>query len=129
MTALGGRLGTPQILATTDSTVLYTVPTGYSAIANVSVLNRGTTAVSVKLATSDTDTPEPAEYIEWDTVIVPRGVLERTQIVMQPGRRLIISTDTIDQVAVTAYGLLTPTNVSFEGVEEVLEEQGSTTEP
>jgi hypothetical protein len=129
MTTFGGRLGTPQILATTDLTTVYTTPAGFAAIATLSLTNRTVEALKIRVATSDSEDPADAEFIEWDTVIVPRGVFERTQIVLQPGRRIMVSTDTINAIAVTVYGLLTSTNVDFEGVEEVLIEQGSTDEP
>jgi hypothetical protein len=129
MTTFGGRLGTPQILATTDLTTVYTTPAGFAAIATLSLTNRTTGALKIRVATSDSEDPADAEFIEWDTVMTPRAVFERTQIVLQPGRRIMVSTDTINAIAVTVYGLLTSTNVDFEGVEEVLIEQGSTDEP
>lgn len=130
MTTFGGRLGTPQILATTDLTTVYTVPAGFSAIATLSLTNRTTDALSVRVATSTSDEPEDSEFIEWDTVIVPRGVLERTQIVLQPGRKILVSVDTVNALAVNLYGLLTPVNVDFNtGEQELLAEQGTPTEP
>jgi hypothetical protein len=129
MTTFGGRLGTPQILATTDLTTVYTTPTGFAAIATLSLTNRTVEALKIRVATSDSADPADAEFIEWDTVMTPRAVFERTQIVLQPGRRILVSTDTINAIAVTVYGLLTSTNVDFEGVEEVLIEQGDASEP
>jgi hypothetical protein len=123
MTTLGGRLNTPQILATTDATTVYTSPSGYAAVVNLSLTNRTTSAVKIRVAISDSATPELEEYIEWDTVITPRGVFERTQISMQGSRRIIVSVDTVNAIAVTVYGLLTPINVSTEGDAEILVEQ------
>jgi hypothetical protein len=111
MTTIAGRLGTPQILATTDLTEIYEIGAGFFGIVNVSITNRTDSDLSIKLATSDSSTPEPAEYIEWNTVIIPRGVLERTGIILQAGRKILVSCDTLDSVAVTVYGILTDTLV------------------
>jgi hypothetical protein len=91
----------------------------------VALLNRSTNAVTVKIATSDSETPDPAEFIEWSTVIKPRGILERTQILLQPGRRLLVQSDTADVVAVTVYGFINPVNRNINGDTVELVEQGS----
>lgn len=121
----GGRLAEPQILANTDLTTVYTVPLDFAAMITVALLNRSTNAVTVKIATSDSETPDPAEFIEWSTVIKPRGILERTQILLQPGRRLLVQSDTADVVAVTVYGFINPVNRNINGDTVELVEQGS----
>jgi hypothetical protein len=122
-TMTGGRLAVPVILDSTDLTDIYTVPTDYSAIVNISVLNRSTDAVTVKIATSDTVTPDPAEYIEWNTVIKPRGVLERTQVTLQAGRKILVESNTANAVAITVHGFITPINRALDGTKEILVEQ------
>jgi hypothetical protein len=121
----GGRLAEPQILANTDLTTVYTVPLDFAAMITVALLNRSTNAVTVKIASSDSETPDPAEYIEWSTVIKPRGILERTQILLQPGRRLLVQSATADVVAVTVYGFINPVNRDINGDTVELVEQGS----
>ena len=44
-----GRLGVSAIPATTNTTV-YTVPTGYYTVCNVSITNRNSTAIRVRVA-------------------------------------------------------------------------------
>jgi hypothetical protein len=121
----GGRLAEPQILANTDLTTVFTVPLDFAAMVTGALLNRSTNAVAVKIATSDSETPDPAEYIEWNTVIKPRGILERTQILLQPGRRLMVQSDTADVLAVTVYGFINPVNRDINGDTVELVEQGS----
>lgn len=124
----GGRLATPVILATTALTTVYTVPLDFAGIVTVALLNRSTDSVTVKIATSASTDPDPAEYIEWNTVIKPRGALERTQILLQPGRRILIQADTVSVVAVTVYGFINPINRDINGDTVALVEQGSTAE-
>jgi hypothetical protein len=115
MTIYGGRLGTPQILATTDLTEVYSVIPDYWAIANITVSNRSNSlAPIVKIAISTTASPTDEEYIEWSTTLPPRGVLERTQLFLQSGRKLLIQSSIPNVVAVTVYGFLQDTNVVSE---------------
>jgi hypothetical protein len=103
-----GRLGVSAITATTLTTV-YTVPTGYYTVLNVSLTNRNTSAVKVRLAISTTATPNAQEYIEYDTVIVPLGVFERTGLVMNAGLNVVVYSDTAN-VGCTVYGIETSTS-------------------
>ena len=61
-----GRLGVQDLTANTDTTV-YTVPVGTYSVANVSITNRNTTSISMKLAMATTATPTAEEWIEWNT--------------------------------------------------------------
>lgn len=114
MTVIAGRVGTPQILSTTDLTEVYEVPADYYAMLNVTILNRTTSAPVVKIAISDSSTPNDEEYIEWSTTIGPRGVLERTQLFLQAGRKILVQSSLADTVAVTVYGILQSTIVVSE---------------
>lgn len=102
-----GRLGNLAIPATTNSTV-YTVPTGYYAVANVSITNRNATAVKIRLATASTGTPNVQEWIEYDTTIVPNGVFERTGLVLQAGLNIVVFSDTAN-IGCSVYGIETAT--------------------
>lgn len=94
-TQTSGRLGTANI-TTADGldNVVYTVPStggfAYSIVA-VSVCNReSSSADNVSLAVCDSNVPKDQDFVEWNTTIVPNGVLERTQLMIQPGQRLVI---------------------------------------
>lgn len=84
-----GRLGAVDLTAATD-TVLYTVPTSTFTVATVSVCNRSNAAITVRLAISATGTPAATEYIEYETEILAKGVLERTGIVLDAGKKIVV---------------------------------------
>lgn len=102
-----GRLGNSAIAATTNTTV-YTVPTGYYTVCNVSLTNRNASAVKIRVAMSSTGTPGVQEWIEYDSVIVPNGVFERTGLVLQAALNIVVYSDTAN-VGCTVYGIETPT--------------------
>jgi hypothetical protein len=103
-----GRLGVSAIAATTLTTV-YTVPTGQYTVLNVSLTNRNTSAITMRLAISSTATPNIQEYIEYDTVIVPLGVFERTGLVLNAGLNIVVYTSAAN-VGCTIYGIETATS-------------------
>lgn len=102
-----GRLGVQDLTADTDTTV-YTVPVGTYAVANVSITNRNATAITLRLAMATTSTPNPEEFIEYETVIIPNGVFERTGLVMQGGLNIVARANQ-GSVGVTVYGIETST--------------------
>ena len=103
-----GRLYNPVQLGTGNTTI-YIVPTGYYAVCNVSLTNTGTSAVTIQLAISSGATPGTAEWIEYGTTIVGKGVFERTGIVIQPGYYLVALASTGSVVNATVYGIETST--------------------
>jgi hypothetical protein len=102
-----GRLGVQAVPATTLTTV-YTVPTGYYAVLGISITNRNTSAVTIRVATAATGTPSVEEYIEYDTVVVGSGVFERTGIVLQAGLNVVVYSNTAN-VGCTIFGIETST--------------------
>jgi len=103
-----GRLGVSAIAQTTLTTV-YTVPTGQYTVLNVSLTNRNTSAITMRMAISSTATPNIQEYIEYDTVIVPLGVFERTGLVLNAGLNIVVYTSAAN-VGCTVYGIETATS-------------------
>jgi len=103
-----GRLGVSALPATANTTV-YTVPTGYYSVFNVSITNRNTTAVTVRLALSTTGTPNDQDWLEFDTVIAPKGVFERTGLVAQAGINVVVWSSATT-VGATVYGIETSTS-------------------
>lgn len=96
-----GILGTPADLAAGTYTTLYTVPVDTFAVASVSIVNRGNSALTVRLAVADASTPTNAEFIEYDSTIDPKGILERTGIVMQAGKLLVAYSSAVNCNAIT----------------------------
>lgn len=96
-----GILGTPADLAAGTYTTLYTVPADTFAVASVSIVNRGNTALTIRLAVADASTPTNAEFIEYDSTIAAKAILERTGIVMQAGKLLVVYSSAVNCNAVT----------------------------
>jgi hypothetical protein len=102
-----GRLGTADLAAATNTTV-YTCPTATFAVVTVSVCNRGTSAANIQVAVASSATPSAAEYLEFDTSLSAKGVLERTGIVLDAGKLLVVRSSTTSVNAVV-YGIETTT--------------------
>ena len=105
-----GRLGIANITTTADTTI-YTVPSSTFAVVSVSICNRSSSApATVRVAISSSATPTTAEYIEYDTSLVANGVVERTGIVMDAGKILVVQVSSATPtVSVVAMGIETST--------------------
>ena len=90
-----GRQATAELTAATGlDTVVYTLPQSPGldyAILAISVCNKDVEAANaVSLAISDSVVPKSYDWIEWNTVLVPHGVLERTQLTVSPGQSIVV---------------------------------------
>jgi hypothetical protein len=105
-----GRLGTANITSTADTTV-YTVPATTFSVVSVNVVNRSSSAsAQIRIAVASSATPTVAEYIEYDSALVANGVLERTGIVMDAGKLIVVQTPTATPtLSVVVYGIETST--------------------
>lgn len=102
-----GRLYSPVQLGATTNTTVYIVPTGYYSVFNVSMTNISSSSVTVRLAIASTASPGTAEWIEYDTVIVGKGVFERTGLVLDAGKYVVAYASAGSAVNVTVYGIET----------------------
>jgi hypothetical protein len=103
-----GVLGTANVGAAAN-TVVYTCPANTFAVVTLSICNRSNTTMTARVALSATSSPALAEWIEWDVEILPKGVLERTGLVLEATRNLVVYTSTGNTSAV-AFGIETPTS-------------------
>lgn len=102
-----GLLGQAALAATTNTTV-YTVPSNTFTVFSVNVLNRGASQVTVRVALAASGTPTNAEWIEYDIVVDPSGVLERTGLMMNATKNLVVWASNAN-VSVSTYGVETST--------------------
>jgi hypothetical protein len=106
-------------LAATTATTTYGVPNNTYAVCNVSFTNTGTTAATIRLyigtslgsAGSPTGSLVPSEAIEYDTVVAPKGVFERTGLVLSStsGAKYITVYASTATINVNIYGIETST--------------------
>jgi hypothetical protein len=105
-----GRLGIANI-TTTAATTLYTVPVTTFSVVSINVVNRSnSTPALIRMAVSSSATPGLDEWIEFDSSLVANGVLERTGIVMDAGKLIVVQTTTATPaLSVVVYGIETST--------------------
>ena len=97
-----GILGQASPAATTNTTV-YTVPASTTATFNVSIVNTTAAYITIRLAVSATTSPTSNEYLEYDVLLQPNGVLERTGIVAQATKNVVVYASATG-LSVSVYG-------------------------
>ena len=105
-----GRLGTADftVVGAGNNASLYIVPADTFSVVTLSICNRGNAAITVRVAVASLSTPTNAEFIEYDTEILAKGVLERTGIVMDANKILVVRTSATN-VSAVAMGIETST--------------------
>jgi len=102
-----GVLGANDLAAATD-TIVYTVPADHFAVITINIVNRGSSTATVRVALAETNTPANSEYIEFEAQVLPGGVLERTGVVVEADRNVIVRSSAASAGAMV-YGLETAT--------------------
>ena len=103
-----GRLGAADLAATTNTSV-YTCPASTFAVVSVNLCNRNASATrTVRIAIASTSSPSNAEYIEYDSSLLANGVLERTGLVLDSGKQIVVYASAVD-ISCVVMGIETST--------------------
>lgn len=100
---MSGILGQASLAAATDTT-LFTVASGKVATCNVNLCNRDINPVTVRIALAANSTPTNAEFIEYEAEIAGYGVLERTGLMLEATKKLVVRASAAT-VSASAYGI------------------------
>lgn len=84
-----GRLAAND-LSSAALTTIYTCPADTYTVATVTICNRGADTTNISIAIADLDTPTNGEYIEFETGLLAKNVLERTGIVLAADQRIVV---------------------------------------
>lgn len=103
-----GILGKSDVPAITDTSV-YTVPADTFSVVTINVVNRTTVPKTVRVAlAADDASVGDDEYIEYDVEILPNGVLERTGVVIEATKEVVVRANAVGCTAMV-YGIETST--------------------
>ena len=73
---------------------IYTCNNDQATVLTLNIVNRSGVPTRIRVAISTSSTaPANTEWIEYDTGILPKGVLERTGIIVSPGMYLLVVSD------------------------------------
>jgi hypothetical protein len=107
-----GRLGAVALSGNNTNNLVYTSPTGYYSVFNVSICNTNSSAITIRMAMSTSSTAggvSASEYIEYDTAIPAKGVFERTGLITSGASApyIWVQASTASGTNVTVYGIET----------------------
>lgn len=98
-----GRLATLDITNAATDTQLYAVPNNKTASFSVTMTNRSTSPVKVRIALTSSATIHNDEYVAYDVTVYGNEVYERSGFVLAQGQFVYVRSSAINVNAV-AYG-------------------------
>lgn len=97
-----GKIGSADLSAATDT--LLGAALDENMVVNITLCNRGSASVKVRIAIGTGASPVNADYLEYDFPVIPNGVLERTGIAVSSGEKIWVRSD-LATVSARAFGL------------------------
>lgn len=95
-----GRLGAQNLSATTNTTVYSGPANGYVGTVTLSLCNRNSTPVRVRVGLATTSNPSTAEWLWYDKLVPGNEAVERTGIVVDYGKQIVAYSDTANVTAI-----------------------------
>lgn len=112
---MSGILGTHDLTGGVAQSI-YACDTDQFTTANISLCNRHNETVKVTLAITDAENVfDDARYIEYETSLLPKGVLERTAVVVPAGKFLTVLSSH-NRVSAVAWGIRAGNTVSVSAI-------------
>jgi len=112
---MSGILGTHDLTGGVTQSI-YQCDTDQFTTANISLCNRHNVDVTVTLAITDAESAfDDARYIEYETVLKPKGVLERSAVAV-PTEKYITVLSSHNNVSAVAYGIRAGDDISVSAI-------------
>ena len=102
-----GRLAANDLVGGSDTTV-YSCPADTYTVASCTITNRGTQPAVINIAVALSGTPELGEYIEYETELLPKNVLERTGLVLGATQNVVVRSN-VNSISCVMFGIETST--------------------
>lgn len=120
---MSGILGTHDLTGGVIQSI-YQCDTDQFTTANISLCNRHNVEVKVTLAITDAENAfDDARYIEYETILKPKGVLERSAVAV-PTEKYITVLSSHNNVSAVAYGIRAGDDISVSAITDATDAVG-----